>query len=275
MTYATLMVHLDIGRANAERLRVTAALAERFGANVIGIAACRPLEAAGAATRGRGDAGHDSYTDIEAEIGAAEVEFRAALRDCARTLEWRSTKMYELNLDYLARQSRSADLVICAPVPGDLLSASRVVDTGDLVLHLGRPVLVVPFGAKTGKLERILVASKDSREARRSVADALPLLKKASHVAVVEIADDDGLAAARANVADVVAWLARHGVEAEALAAPSGISESAALRAVADDQGADVVVAGGYGHSRMREHMLGGMTRDLLAGVDRCAFLSH
>ena len=92
----------------------------------------------------------------------------------------------------------------------------------------------------------------------------MPLLKRADHVVVVEIAGEEELAAARTHVEDVVGWLERHGVVAEALACRSSGDEATRLSNIAQEQDADLIVAGAYGHSRLHEWVLGGVTRDLL-----------
>jgi nucleotide-binding universal stress UspA family protein len=101
------------------------------------------------------------------------------------------------------------------------------------------------------------------------------MLKLASRVKVVELAEADALNPARRHVADVVAWLERHGIAADCAVQLSDGDDANALRAIGDDQGADVIVAGAYGHSRLREWVLGGVTRDLLLSSTRCALLSH
>ena len=275
MTYGTLMVHLELGRSNAGLLQIAGDLAERFHAGVIGIAACQPMQLVYGDSFISGDIYEQDRQELDKEMKAAEAEFRRALQMRAVTLEWRSTVMFTLLSDYLAREARSADLVITGIASGDLFDSSRSVNTGDLVMRAGRPVLVVPAAAGKVKLDRVVVGWKDTREARRAVSDALPLLKGASHVAVVEIAVEEELAAARTQIEDVAGWLNRHGIKAECLTSPSTGDDATALYAVAQDQGADVIVAGAYGHSRLREWALGGVTRDLLLRANWCSLLSH
>ena len=275
MTYGTLMVHLELGRSNASLLQIAGDLAERFHASVIGIAACQPMQIVYGDGFISGDIYEQDRQELDKEMKAAEAEFRSALQTRAVTLEWRSTVMFTLLSDYLAREARSADLVITGIASGDLFDSSRSVNTGDLVMRAGRPVLVVPAAAGKVKLDRIVVGWKDTREARRAVSDALPLLKGASHVAVVEIAVEEELAAARTQIEDVAGWLNRHGIKAECLTSPSTGDDATALYAMAQDQGADVIVAGAYGHSRLREWALGGVTRDLLLRANWCSLLSH
>ncbi|MEI9924279.1 MAG: universal stress protein [Bradyrhizobium sp.] len=125
------------------------------------------------------------------------------------------------------------------------------------------------------KLERVVIGWKDTRETRRAVFDALPLLKRAAHVAVVEICAEEDIAAARTRVEDVVGWLKWHGIAAESHPSRSTGDDASLLHAIAQEQGANMVVAGAYGHSRVREWVLGGMTRDLLLSGKNFSLLSH
>ena len=275
MTYASLMVNVEPGHSNAGLLRIAGDLAERFHARVIGIAARQPLQAIYGNEFISGSVIEQDRVEIEKEIKTAEAEFHNALQGRAATLEWRSTVTYGLLSDYLAREARSADLVITGAASGAFLDAARRVDSGALVMQVGRPTLIVPAAVDRLKLERVIVAWKDTREARRAAFDALPLLKQAAHVTVVEIAAEAQLAMARVRVEDVVGWLKRHGIAAEPLTCPSMYEDASRLNAIVEQQGADVIVAGAYGHSRLREFVLGGVTRDLLLRADRCSFVSH
>jgi len=140
---------------------------------------------------------------------------------------------------------------------------------------VGRPVLVVPAAADELKLEQVVIGWKDTRETQGAALDALPLLKKAAHVTVVEICAEREIAAARTRVEDVVGWLKAHGVVAKPLASPSTGDDASLLNAIAQERGANMVVAGAYGHSRLREWVLGGVTRDLLLRGKNFSLLSH
>ena len=275
MTYATLMVHLQTGRSNTGVLQLAGDLAERFHAAVIGIAARQPRQMVYGDDYMSSELFELQRDEIAHEMKQTEAEFRAALQVRVATLEWRSTMTYTLLSDTLSEQARSADLIITSTASRESLDESRAADIGDLIMQAGRPVLIVPAGEKKLKLERALIGWKDTRESRRAVVDALPLLKEAAFVAVVGIADQEDLTATRTHLADVVGWLKRHGIAAEPLASPSTGNESTALYAIAQDHDADVIVAGAYGHSRLREWALGGVTRDLLLHSDCCSLLSH
>jgi nucleotide-binding universal stress UspA family protein len=276
VTYATLMVHLDLGHSNAGLLQATGDLAERFRADVIGVAGCEPIQVIYSDGNVPGDVIERDHKQIESEIKEAEARFRGALESRVRSLEWRSRVVIASLSDYVAREARSADLIITgADRGGSLFDTSRCANTSDLVMRVGRPVLVVPAAAHTLNPVRVVVGWKETRETRRAIFDALPILKRAAHVVIVEIAADAELAAARTRLEDVISWLKRHGVVSEPIALRSTGDDAERLDGVAQEQGADLVVAGAYGHSRLREWVLGGVTRDLLLCSDRCSLLSH
>ena len=274
MTYSTLMVHLELGRSNAALLQAALDFAGRFKSEVIGIAACRPMQVYYAEGYS-GDLVEQEQKELDEEIAAAQAEFRSALSSKVEHLGWRSTAGYGLVTEFLAHEARSADLVLTGVARGDAFDSSRAVNTGDFVLQAGRPVLVVPIVAKELKLDQVLVAWKDTRESRRAVADALPLLKHAARVTLGTVAEEADLPISRARLADVARWLARHDVRAETVASAAIGDDANALWALSQDLGADLVVAGAYGHSRLREWVLGGVTKNLLLSKDRYSLVSH
>lgn len=279
MAPASLMVRLTPGLTNDTLLQFTANLAGRLEATqVIGIAPCQPLQIFFGAP--------DMYVpqevierdraQLEAELRAAEDRFRAMLNGKVTSLEWRSTVTYGSFADYIVEQMRAADLLITGPDEGGaLFDATRQIEVADLVLKAGRPVLVVAATVDKLELGSIVVGWKDTREARRAVEDALPLLKLADRVTVVEVTSDEELPEARTRTADVADWLARHGVAASARAEASRDGDALQLSSIADEVGAGLLVGGAYGHARVREWVLGGVTRDLLLRPPRCSFLSH
>ena len=279
MTYSTLMVHLQVGQPNGAVLLAAADLAERFGAGVIGVAACQPMQLVYSDGYIAGDAFEQDREEKGQEIAAAEAAFRAAFRDRSNVpggvLEWRSTITLAPSCAWVADQARSADLIVTGVAAADFFDPSRRVDTGELLMQAGRPVLVVPSDADAPTLDHVMVAWKDTRETRRAVLDALPLLQRATRVSVVEAAAKEAMADARQHVADVVVWLDRHGVAADGEAVYRTGNDAGQLDSLALERGADLVVAGAYGHSRVREWALGGVTRSLLLHTHRCSLLSH
>jgi nucleotide-binding universal stress UspA family protein len=273
MTFSTLMVHLELEHPNDARLQIAGELAGQFDAKLIGIAASDPQPTYYTENDfARSLVAHER-TEIKKRLTEAEERFRAAVQKRARQIEWRSA--LEGPTDYVVREARAADLVITGSNrDGILLNPLRHLDPSDLLMRVGRPMFVVPPEAEFLKLKNVLVAWKDTREARRAVVDALPLLHRAQEVNVVEIIDDDSRRSlALQRVEDVTAWLGRHNITAYAqvLHAPSEAAQIDMLWQTA----ADIVVAGAYGHSRFREWVLGGVTRNLLTRSRRCSFLSH
>ncbi len=276
MTYATLMVHLELGKSNVDLLTITGDLAERFQAAVIGIAACQPIQHVYGDGFISGEIMGRNHAEIQREADAAEVEFRAVLGDRVTDIDWRFAITRASIAAFIDEEARSADLLITKPDRGgSLLDRTRNVDIGDLVIRAGRPVLLIPAGATRLKPDRVMIAWKDSREARRATLDALPLLEMASHVTLVEITSQDDSDAAGKRLDDVAGWLKRHGIAAVPLVVQGRDEDASVIEAVAQEKSADVIVAGAYGHSRLREWAMGGVTADLLLGSSRCALLSH
>jgi len=276
MEFRTLMVHLELGRPNDRVLAVTADLAQRLKAHVVGIAACQPIRMDWQDAYVTAEVLVEDQKEIEKEMKAAEEAFQAAMAGKAVSVEWRSTVTLDSLADYVATQARAADLIITGPdIGASLFDHTRRVGIADLVMDAGRPALIVPQSQDQLPLSHVLVGWKDTRECRRAVADALPLLKLAYQVTVMKIAPDEDMSRAKDQVADVVDWLGRHGVKAKAATVAATGPDSERLQGKAWESQADLVVAGAYGHSRMREWVLGGVTGDFLLNSDRCVFLSH
>ena len=179
-------------------------------------------------------------------------------------------------MNFIARECRAADLVIVgANKSGAILDTSLDLDPGDFLMQAGRPVLVVPPEVESLKAETIVIGWKESREARRAVLDALPLLQACRSAIVAEVDEIGDSAAALDHVEDVAVWLRRHGIEADTAIIPATQDAALHLDTLAWGEGADLIIAGGYGHSRFREWFLGGVTRDLLTKTPRCSLMSH
>jgi nucleotide-binding universal stress UspA family protein len=277
MTYATVMVSLALDQPNDARLQVAGEFAERFEAAIVGVAAAQfapPLYFTdGAEAQGLIDQGEAS---VKRRLAGLEAQFRAATRNRAGHAEWRSAMDFPTR--FVLAQARCADIVVSGGHSPAFSDAFALASPKDLVMQAGRPLLVVPDGVNWLDLRSVLVAWKDTPEARRAVADALPMLRKAGEVTIVEIPeDDDARSTVMARVTDVAAWLARHGISAIARVSDGARHETAAalLETVAGDVGAGLIVAGAYGHSRFRELILGGVTQYLVTQSARCVLLSH
>ena len=274
-TISTLLACMRTDRSNAELLAVVADLARRFSAAVIGVAARQLSLHSSIMAIGPGEPRGREFEKFRERAAAVEAEFRSALSG-VDNLQWRSQVTAGPASLPAANEARAADLIVAGVEAGErVFSPSPEIEVSDLLMRGGRPILMAPPGATGLKLTRALVCWKDSREARRAVADALPILKASKEVEVVELAHEHEIELARARVADVGDWLHRHGVEATCVAAPLSGVESAHLAAIAEDIKADLIVAGAFGHSRLREWAFGGVTRDLLVRAERCTLVSH
>ena len=272
MPYKTLMVHLDAGRTNAGVLAVTTALAERYQAGVVGIAACEPVQIGYA----QGDFGGElavveqQIVDDELKVVGAEFHTCEALRP--HVLDWRFIPTLEPVSHIVAIEARCADLVITGVSVGGL-DTSRHADTGDLVMRAGRPVLVVPPQPVSAEFNTVMVAWSDTRECRRAIIDAMPFLIDADRVIVAGVGTE--LPTIRAQIEDVTGWLGRHRIGADIIVRGKHGGKVETLAAIALNHAVDLIVAGAYGHNRLAEWAFGGVTRGLLLGGNHCALLSH
>src|SRR6476660_1284980 len=260
MTYTTVMVGLSIDQPNEGRLEIAGQLAERFGAKVIGITAAEfspPLYfTSGEQAQKLLDHGRAA---IKSRLGELESEFRAAIQNRVTEEEWRCAEDFPSR--YIVQQARASDIIVVGEAGrGTIADPSVQVSPSDLVMQAGRPLLVVSDSCNWLDLRSILIAWKDTAEARRAVADALPLLRNATDVTVVEIVEEQAdRAAAVSRLKDVVAWLSRHGISSSELVPDECGEAGAQLESIASRVGAGVIVAGAYGHSRFREWVLGGV----------------
>src|SRR5262249_16615355 len=147
-----------------------------------------------------------------------------------------------------------------------------------LILGAGRPVLVVPYAGRFERIgERVLLAWNASREATRAANDALALLERATKVTVLSVNPRRGPTGHRdIPGADIALHLARHGVRCEASSITTdevGLDDM--LLSQAADSDADLIVMGGYGHSRLGELVLGGATRHILRQITVPVLMSH
>jgi nucleotide-binding universal stress UspA family protein len=276
MTYATVMVALSVDCSNTPRLEIAGQLAERFCARVIGVTAAEyspPLYF----TSGRQgqELIEEGRVAIKARVAELESEFRKAMQNRGAEAEWRCAEDFPSR--YIVEQARAADIIVVGEAGrGGISDPFAQVNPSDLVMPAGRPLLVVANDCDWLDLRSVLIGWKDTAEARRAAADALPMLRKATDVTVVEVVEEESRrAAALSRVRDVVAWLARHGVRASELVPEQCGEPTSQLERIAGELGAGVIVAGAYGHSRLREWVLGGVTRRLINPSSRCSLLSR
>ncbi len=270
------MVYLELEQGSEPALRVACELADRFKSRmVIGVTAGLPAAPIHADGMIASSVLEVDYEQLNQAIGRCEARFRSALKGFCDAPEWRSAAAYPA--DFLAAEARAADLLVAGRSENYTpFGPHQQLDIGDAVMKAGRPVLVVPPRSTSLSLDRILVAWKDTAELRKAVSAALPLLRKATELTIVEIVSDAGERdAAAARVADVAHWLQRHNVQAAARVELSAGDAGSQLDAIAAEARIDIVVAGAYGHARLREWIFGGVTRHLLQQSSACALLVH
>jgi nucleotide-binding universal stress UspA family protein len=275
MSYAALMVYVDVDGIPEQRVRIASELAAKFDAALIGFSA-RAVPPPFVA--------EDAIIELTTE--AADIKkmhkalakrgnwFRSIVGTDRQDIEWRTT--LDLPCDALAREARCADLVIIGQQSPGRHDRHRTLDPGEVLLKLGRPALLVAPGVASLRAEHVVVAWKDTREARRAVLDAIPFLSAAKRVSVVEVCSRDEERNALARIGDVVRYLARHRITAD----PRPIlhrdrSDADHLLQFALNEDADLLVAGAYGHSRLGEWIFGGMTQHILASSPLCCLMSH
>jgi len=277
MAYKDLLVHVDNGRANAGRVDAALRLAARSDAHLIGLYVMPEWHVPGFVEAQIGaevmEAQEAAYRDYAAKAKAA---FDEAASKAGVAAEWRSTQGDAAAA--LSLHGRYTDLVVVGQ--DDERDPDGTVRglAGRVVLACGRPVLVVPYiGAAKTIGEQVVVAWNASREAVRALNDALPLLVAARAVHVMTF-NASGGARGHGEIpsADVCLHLARHGVKAEAQHYEAhDIDVGDMLLSRASDRGADLIVTGGYGHSRLREMALGGVTRHLLGHMTVPVLMAH
>jgi len=271
-----LLVHVDNDPACSSRVDVAVALAAKHEAHLTGLHAMGwPRLPGYVEAELPPDFLEEQRRHLEGLARQAEKRFHDRARRRGIRGEWRvdtgdivgTTKLHARYADLIV-VGQGRDLV---NAPYDLAFLPE-----ELALGVGRPVLVVPrYGTFETVGERILIAWNGSREATRAVHDALPLLKLATRVTVLSI-DPDADTGPRVPSADIALHLARHSVAAEAasdVGADIGVGDLLLSRAA--DLSADLVVMGAYGHSRMREMVLGGVTRQMLQHMTVPVLMSH
>ncbi len=277
MSYKTLMIHVSDTPLARRQVDYACLLAARFGAKLVGITAQLPQAPP-----------IDPYSSsmITAEImdlekaaaqkalDAAKAVFEAGTANKPLETEWRAA--LDLPADYIARESRTADLVL---VGEDAAQAPRSTApwAGDIVMTAGRPVLIMPKAVpEKASLDNILIAWKDTRETRLALYLALPVLRLASRVTILRVCNEDDIGHTESEIADVASFLLRHDIKADGMAQVlTEKTVAAQILVSATKAKTDLIVMGGYGHSRFREWAFGGVTRDILQNCPFPRLLAH
>ena len=267
----SVLVCLDAGAKSQPQLEPGIQAARAFGATALGlcIVAVQPIPVYAEAPVAA-EIYEQELQRRRADALVLERRFSEAARKAEVTAECRRAEGDWL--DIAAAHGRTNDLVVLAQDNPDEWVGPG--ETEELVMTLGRPALVIPYVGSSGPVGgRAIVAWNGTRESARAVHDAMPFLIRASSVVVAGIDLD---VAAQSSMERLRGQLARYGVKAD-MRAMSGVGMDAGdvlLNAVSDE-GANLLVMGAYGHSRMRELILGGATRTVFRQMTVPVLFSH
>ncbi len=278
MLYKTILVHLNDKRRTEALLEPAVRLANRHNTHLIGMHAYSMVPAPpipipyGGKVLGSVVAAERQETE---EIAATFARMTANQPFVA---EWRAVKVPHVDLAPIVMDhGRAADLIIAGQTDPEWEFSPLLDFPERLALESGRPVLVVPYIGHYPEIGRnIVIAWKPGREAARATFDALPLLLGAEKVHILEIMERGDERPALAPDTSIAAALARHGIKASVYtSAPRDIGVGDEILSRLADLGADLLVMGAYGHSRMRELVFGGVTRSISRHMTVPTLFSH
>jgi nucleotide-binding universal stress UspA family protein len=276
--FRDLLVHQDAGAASSNALGYARSLMDDAGGKVTALMlGLTPIYPAGFYGEATADAWLAARAQAEKEAAELERMLRARLEKAAPEAEFR--RMDVLGGDGPDRFAEIARYFAAAVLgmdsPGGTDAQRRLFNAA--LFQSGRPLLVIPAAAEMrGAPRRIAVGWSPTREATRAIHDALPLLMAAELVMVVAVDDPRARSESGEPGADIAAHLARHGVEAEVRFVPKG--EGGVTGTLVDEArycGAELMVLGGYGHTRFSEWLLGGVSRDIVAASPIPLLFSH
>ena len=279
MALKDILVHLDGTAGSESRLDIAAELAQRHGAHLVGLFVAEIGLPPGIIGDPGGGAAMMLIEQMRqtalADGARAETAFRERIRRDGIAGEWRMVE--GLGTEIVPLHARYADLAILGQQDPDGPASMGAILEATL-FGSGRPVLAVPYAGRfTATGRRVLLAWNASREAARAAGDAMPLLVAADQVTVLAVNPRQGIAGhGEEPAADMALHLARHGVKAtaEQMIAPAVGDDEALLNAAAE-KNADLMVMGAYGHSRLREMVMGGVTRTILRSMTLPVLLAH
>jgi len=273
MPIKTVLVHLSHDADHMTRLRCAIELARANDAHITAVYVATPAHMPAEITGRGASLGYIAAATETAHEHAVEVEkeFRELCRAEGISIEWRTAEGDHTRI--IAHHASFADITIVSQHPHDFDHRLAMDFPDSVALHAGGPVLLLPpayDGAPFGR--KIVLAWKPTREATRAWRDALPFLKQAEEVYVLTFPEG------RADLpgAEIAATLARHGVTAHVVIDESGHGVSGE-RILADcaARSGDLLVMGGYGHSRVRELIFGGVSHHCLNHAELPVLVSH
>jgi nucleotide-binding universal stress UspA family protein len=275
-----IVVNLSVREGGKSTADYAVSVASALEAHIAGIAFVYdvkiPMSELGYNPAGIMDVTDALRRDNEAAAKAALDRFAAAAARAGVSAEPRMLSANSDNAgDQFSRIARRFDLAIVGQTERGGSTVEAIISESTL-FGSGRPMIVVPYIQKTPfKLDRVMVCWDGSRPAARAIADAMPLLERAGNIEVVMIASERGK---RDEIegADIGQHLARHGLKVEVnRITRDNLDVANVLLSHCADSDANFIVMGGYGHSRLREFVLGGVTRTVLHSMTVPALMSH
>lgn len=280
MSYKTILVHIAEGEAGDRRLSVAADLAEAHGARLIGLSTvAQPTPVLIEGSAAAAGVWADQAAEYETEAKGVADAFLAAMLRRGVEAEARIAPGFEDNAGgALGLNARYADLSVIGGRDGVISRALADALVDGALFDSGRPTLAIPAAGASGAIgKRPMLAWDGGAQAARAARDALPFLIAAEHVRVCVAKTYFGMGRHGDEPgADVARWLAGHGVAVEVEVVETGSSSVAdALADAAKRGGCDLIVMGGFGHSRLRESIFGGVTAALLESPPIPLLLAH
>ncbi len=280
MSYKTVLVHVDESSRSDFRVKIAAGIARAEGAHLIGTAVTGVsrfiYQDGNISTSDPNLANHLNFLRERAEHSVAG--FARQVQDLG-VLSHESMVAHDEAGGGIGVLARYSDLVVVGQANRDEPSPSVLPDFPEyIVMHSGRPVLIIPYaGDFTSIGKRPLIAWDASRESTRAVTDAIPLLKHAELVQVAIFNSSQAALDAHGEQpgSDIVRYLSRHGINAKVSLHKTGTDVGNALLSLAHDLDSDLIVMGGYGHSRFREMIMGGVTRTVMESMTVPILMSH
>jgi nucleotide-binding universal stress UspA family protein len=280
MALRDILVYIDDGPRCSIRLDAALGLAVKHGAHLTGLYVITRPHIPGYV---RAEIPDDLLQRQARAVGRAAADAETMFGEHARRAgvngEWRCVEGAASSV--VGLHGRYADIVVVGQRdPSGEEGAYDRTMPDDVILDVGRPVLVIPQGGEFPVIgERVLVAWNASRPATRAVNDALPLLERAKQVIVMAVnprTEEGERGHGEIPNADICLHLARHGVRVEAQSQyAEDLDVGPLLLSRAIDEGIDLIVCGAYGHARWREIVLGGVTRHLLEHMTIPVLMSH
>lgn len=277
MSYKTILVHIDDTSRSSLRIKLAAELAIRQGAHLVGVA----------------DTGVSRFIYQDGNINGVDPSLLSHLeylreRATQNVADFKvqvaslGVTSYESEITQddacggIGLRARYSDLIIVGQTNPDETSPAVMDDFPEfMILNSGRPVIVIPYAGEFSQLgKRPILAWDGSRAATRAITSAIPLLRDAELVNIVVINPTSDVHGDQPG-ADISTYLARHGIKLAVSVHHTKADIGSKLLSLVSDLNSDLLVMGGYGHSRLKEMFMGGTTRTMLKKMTVPALFSH